>query len=350
MGVPENSTPNGVLGRYGLHFHMAGNGSVGSIVDGVVVAHSGSHAFVPHGSNGVDIENTIAYDVGDDAYWWDSNTSRTDTSNSSDDVTINRALAAKVTGGGPGASGFCLCVNNVDLSDTLSNSVAVGVNSGAAGAGFRWSNNFGFGDWNFDHNLAHNIKTEGIFSWANNHQQTITNFTAYYNRNGITQGAYKNAYHYANIKLYANSKYGVYLGATAQSGGLSFANVQIDGAGVTGSMGFFACCHQIAGTAYATVISNSTVTNTYYPSVWSVDPHDGEYIKVVNSVLGGEGSQHCPSGSLGCGPYYFGNGTEPSSSIEVQNATDGHFDLTPIRTDAHAKFVPAWNAWKVTLP
>src|SRR5262249_61497556 len=106
MGVPQKSTPTGVLGRYALHFHMAGDGSVGSVVDGVVVAHSGTHAFVPHGSNGIDIENTIAYDVGDDAYWWDSNT-RTDTTNASDGVTINQALAAKVTGGGIGASGFC---------------------------------------------------------------------------------------------------------------------------------------------------------------------------------------------------------------------------------------------------
>jgi hypothetical protein len=350
MGVPQNSTPSGVLGRYALHFHMAGNGSVGSVVDGVVVAHSGTHAFVPHGSNGVDFENTVAYDVGDDAYWWDSNTTRLDTSNSSDNVTIKDALAAKVTGGGQGASGFCVCVDNVALSDTLSNSVAVGVNSGTNGAGYRWSNTFGFGSWTFDNNVAHNNKTDGLFSWANNNVQTVTNFTAYNNRNGIVQGAYKNAYHYANVRLYGNSTYGVYLGATARSGGLTFADVQINGAGATGSVGFFACCHQLAGTAYATVISNSTVTNTYYPSVWSVDPHDGDYIKVMDSNLGATGSQHCPDGSLDCGPYYFGNGTEPTSSIEVQNATDGHFVLTPTRSDPKAKFETEWNAWKVVLP
>jgi SAM-dependent methyltransferase len=39
----------GVLGRYPLHFHMMGDGSRGSIVEGVVVADSGNRAFVPHG-------------------------------------------------------------------------------------------------------------------------------------------------------------------------------------------------------------------------------------------------------------------------------------------------------------
>jgi hypothetical protein len=351
MGVPQTSTPSGVLGRYALHFHMAGNGSVGSVVDGVVVAHSGTHAFVPHGSNGIDFENTIAYDAGDDAYWWDSNPSRTDTSSSSEYVTINRALAAEVTGGGIDASGFCVCVNSVPMSDTLSNSVAVGINSGIDGAGFRWSNNRGFGVWKFDRDLAHNNKNHGIFTWTNDaRQHPITNFTAYYTKNGIGAGSYQNSYQYTNIMLYGISRYAVALGASAKPGGVTFTNVRIDGAGVVGTVGFFACCHQIDGTANPTVISNATVVNTYWPSLWSVDPHDGDYIKVVDSNLGAEGSQHCPDGSLGCGPYYLDSGAQPSNSIEVQNATDGHFRLTPTRADPAATFESAWNAWKLPLP
>ena len=63
-----------VLGRYGLHFHMCGDGSRGSQVVGTVVRDCGSHAFVPHMSNGITFEDCVAYSVNEDAYWWDPGT------------------------------------------------------------------------------------------------------------------------------------------------------------------------------------------------------------------------------------------------------------------------------------
>ena len=44
---PGGTTTVGVLGRYGLHFHHAHDGSRGSVVEGVVVRDCGDHAFVP---------------------------------------------------------------------------------------------------------------------------------------------------------------------------------------------------------------------------------------------------------------------------------------------------------------
>src|SRR5665811_2150173 len=61
----------GVMGRYGLHFHHCGNGSRGSSVSGVVVAQAGNHAFVPHESHGITFTECVSHDTSDDAFWWD---------------------------------------------------------------------------------------------------------------------------------------------------------------------------------------------------------------------------------------------------------------------------------------
>ena len=51
---------------------MCGDGSRGSQVVGTVVRDCGSHAFVPHKSNGISFTDCVAYDVNEDAYWWDA--------------------------------------------------------------------------------------------------------------------------------------------------------------------------------------------------------------------------------------------------------------------------------------
>ena len=61
----------GYMGRYPLHFHMNGNNTRGSLIEGVVVRDSGHRAFVAHGSHGIRLEGTIAFDVFDSGYWWD---------------------------------------------------------------------------------------------------------------------------------------------------------------------------------------------------------------------------------------------------------------------------------------
>lgn len=57
-----------IQGRYGLHFHMGGDTTRGSVVDGVVVRDGGSHGFVPHGSHGITFRNTIVYEQYEDGY------------------------------------------------------------------------------------------------------------------------------------------------------------------------------------------------------------------------------------------------------------------------------------------
>ena len=68
-----------VLGRYGLHFHMCSDGSRGSVVRGVVVRDCGNHAFVPHMSDGITFRDCIAYNVNENAYFWDAGDPTNDT-------------------------------------------------------------------------------------------------------------------------------------------------------------------------------------------------------------------------------------------------------------------------------
>lgn len=136
----------GVLGRYPLQFHHDGDGSRGSVIEGVVVHQSGNHAFVPHGSNGITFHDTIAYDIANDAYWWDPPVhapmhapTMTDMSDgSSSDIVIDHAIAALVHGpSGPLLTGFRLG-QGAPGTDTIRDSVATGVDGRNGASGFAW--------------------------------------------------------------------------------------------------------------------------------------------------------------------------------------------------------------------
>ena len=195
-------------GRYGLHFHMAGEGSRGSIVEGVVVRDAQNHAFVPHASHGITFRDTIAFNVLNEAYWWDPAPEEDDTSNDTNDLVWDRAVAAGVDLGNDGnefrMTAFFLG-NGVNM--TVSNSVAVGVRSeeGTNRSGFEWPEG-AFAVWKFENNIAHNNGGNGIFVWQNNSEtHPVEKFTAYYNGGaGIENGAYENAYQFSGMTLLEN--------------------------------------------------------------------------------------------------------------------------------------------------
>ena len=66
------------------------------------------------------------------------------------------------------------------------------------------------GLWNFDDNIAHNNRVNGIFVWQNDgdfHQ--IKRFVAYHNGNlGIDHGAYGNGFQYSDLFLFGNGEGG----------------------------------------------------------------------------------------------------------------------------------------------
>jgi hypothetical protein len=226
---PDAAYTQDILGRYGVHFHMMYNGSRDSLVEGVVVRDTGSHAFVPHASHGIVFSDTISYNTFEDAYWWDfppcGQCGELQFVNDSHDITITHAIAALVrtdpTFRGYTLSGYVLS-DGIDHSLTITNSVAVGVQGNVDANGFHWPSK-AHAIWNFANNISHNNRTDGIFVWQNDQMShVIRDFVAYHNgASGIDHGAYTNSYQYFDVDLIGN---GVGLTSKATSGSQASSN------------------------------------------------------------------------------------------------------------------------------
>jgi hypothetical protein len=242
-GEPADDTGPGVLGRYGLHFHEAGNGTKGSTVTGTVVRDAGNHAYVAHASHGITFRDTVAYNIASDAYWWDGSTDTRDEAPETDGTLYDHCIAAKITDEDMiRLSGFNLMQG---ADNTVRNSTAVGVLGGSDSSGFHWPESggrHGHGVWKFDANLAHNNVADGIFVWQNDRlDHKVSNFTAYHNSGyGIDHGAYVNGYKYASSTLYGNGEAALNTKATTwvtEEDGyvaqLRFDGLLMEGAGIS---------------------------------------------------------------------------------------------------------------------
>jgi hypothetical protein len=193
---PDGEDTAAVLGRYGLHFHHCHEGSNGSVVEGVVVRDCGAHAFVPHMSHGITIRGCIAYEVFDDAYWWDPE-------EVTNDLVIDSCVAASVHFD-PEFRGYRLAGFLLGLGRRieLRRCVAFAVHGARTSAGYVWPE-APSGLWAFEDNLAHNNVAAGIFVWQNVREpHRIERFTAYHNgAAGIIHGAYSNSYHFRDLDL-----------------------------------------------------------------------------------------------------------------------------------------------------
>lgn len=228
---PFGSYTESILGRYGLHFHMSGDGSRGSLVEGVVVRDAGSHAFVPHASHGITFQDTISYNTFENAYWWDgppcTNCGAQEDINDTNDLLIDHAVAAIVRWDpnfrGYRIGGFILA-KGADLTLILRNSVAVGVQGAKDAAGYIWPEG-GHAVWDFHDNIAHNNAIDGIFVWQNDAAlHTIKEYAGFNNgQTGIDHGAYRNGYRYSDVDLWGNGMadpYGTSLRSRATAGGV----------------------------------------------------------------------------------------------------------------------------------
>jgi hypothetical protein len=193
---PDGEYTASVLGRYGLHFHHCHKGSAGSLVEGVVIRDCGAHAFVPHLSHGITFRDCIAYDVFDEAYWWDPH-------DRTNDLLIDRCVAGSVHFD-PDVRGFRLAAFLLGLGNgmALRRCVAFAVHGSRTSSGYSWPE-IPSGVWTFRDNLAHNNVAAGIFVWQNvEAPHLIRRFTAYNNGEaGVIHGAYSNSYHYRDLDL-----------------------------------------------------------------------------------------------------------------------------------------------------
>jgi G8 domain-containing protein len=231
-----------VLGRYGLHFHMCFDSSRGSVVSGTVVRDCGSHAFVPHLSNGVSFLDCISHNTFEDAYWWDDAPDTRTSGDPTHDVLYSKCVASLAKSHpefrGYRLTGFFLGRGKGNVARDC---VAVGIRGNADASGFIWPEG-SEGVWEFQDCLAHNNAVNGIFVWQNTDRvHVIDRFVAYHNGNaGIEHGAYLNAYVYRDVTLVGNAEAGVQLHAeSSDRGDLRFERTTIDGAGIT-RFGFLA--------------------------------------------------------------------------------------------------------------
>lgn len=216
---PDTEQPTtDVTGRYALHFHMMGEGSRGSLVEGVVVRDSGSHAFVPHSSHGITFRDTISFNTFDDAYWWDPDNDQIGggdpTPNETNDLVYEHAMAA-YTRFDPAHRGYRLAGFQMGIGTnmTVVDCVAVGIQGNVDSSGFSWPEfaNEDNNVWNFAFNVAHNNNADGIFVWQNDYNDHHINvFLGYHNgQYGIDHGAYHNNYRYENIVVFGNGLGGI---------------------------------------------------------------------------------------------------------------------------------------------
>jgi len=194
----------GALGRYPLHLHHCGNGSRGSLIEGVVVRESGDRGFVAHASHGITFRDCVAFDVENAPFWWDHD----DDSDFSNDVRYEHCLAARIgpeSTGKSGQNGFRMMGGT---GNAAIDCVVVGNGGSANAGGFHWpaAVNHAPNVWRFEDCVAHNNKVNGIFVWQKDgNPHVIDRFTGYHNgEHGIEQGAYANSYHYRDSVLVAN--------------------------------------------------------------------------------------------------------------------------------------------------
>ncbi|MCU7825686.1 hypothetical protein [Kitasatospora sp. DSM 101779] len=291
---PGKETWNGapvtepVLGRYGLHFHMLGDTSRGTVVEGVVVRDAGSHAFVPHASHGITFRSCISHNTWEDAYWWDGPTDTRTPQAPSDDIAYESCVASRTVyepnPRGYRLTGFSL---GAGTGGVARDCVAVGVQGATGASGYEWPE-AGEGVWTFERCLAHNNLENGIFVWLNARQHhVLERFVAYHNGGwGIEHGAYLNDFDYNGGVLYGNAAGGVAVHALGREKGTVFDGLLIDAAGQS-DYAIATVKHQLAGTTVT--IARSRLTGYRKAGVAFRATTDGEPddIAVLDCSFGG---------------------------------------------------------------
>jgi hypothetical protein len=235
-----------ILGRWTLHFHMMGDASRGSVIEGCVAENSGAHSFVIHGSHGVTLRDVVAYNTWDSAIWWDPDEKKSDgfVLNQTDDLTLDHVLVAKVQSD-PSSRGYRLAGIELGLGNgnKITDSHAVGVLGNKEAAGINWPDvgDYRFavkgafsGPWEVVDVVAHNNAIHGFFVWENRQSHDdVTRPVSFLNGElAWRHGAYTNAYQFIDATFFRNGTGGVGLLASshpAAGRSITFVRGTIDG-------------------------------------------------------------------------------------------------------------------------
>lgn len=329
---PEGKFTKKVLGRWGLHFHHCGGNSRGSVVRGVVIRDSGSHAFVPHMSHGIKFKDCIAYNNLETAFWWDPST---ETEESFTNETLyERCVAARLQfdpphRGGTGLMGFKMAQGSRNVARQC---VAVGVlgQNWGDSSGFGWSANAN-GLWTFERCVSHNNKNLGTKFWINNsNEHVIREFIAYHNRMGSFNGAYSNSVNYINSAYYGNRSVGVSAKATSPTQAQRFVRTAIDQADLSEYCMEFNELVNIPSRSI--IIRNCSFKgHTKAGLGFTNDTSIPNLVDIVDCSF--EGNE-----------FWLGADIDPSSRIRVQDADHGTIQLSRWDQILEGELRPEWNA------
>jgi hypothetical protein len=209
--VNTRASSDFVLGRYGLHFHMSGENNRGTVVTGTVVRDAGSHAYVPHMSNGVTFHRTIALDTVETAYWWDvkANEEANLNNDPTDDIRYEETVAGGISVDFRGSIRPAGYTAACGARNQIVGAVAFGVQAAVQSTGIVWPEgaNGCSNNWAVGSTIVHNNNGAGLFTWQNDTEKhgLINGVVAY--RNGgpcLDHGAYRNRFDYSNIECFDN--------------------------------------------------------------------------------------------------------------------------------------------------
>lgn len=208
MGPRKDNNGDGikevVLGRYPCHFHHAGEGSRGSIIEGCIARDCNSHVFVPHGSNGIAMRNNIVYNVLEAPFWWDYNHQTCDLT-WENNLVVNVGYISRANdqdSGGPqgGVNAFVLGFGDGNI---CRGNVVIGTSGDYRAAGaYNWPELRDDNDkakdltspWLFEDNVAINCPS-GDQVWQNSQHHHIIRGSKYINCDvPVYHGAYANDY------------------------------------------------------------------------------------------------------------------------------------------------------------
>jgi hypothetical protein len=335
-GVTGSSTF--VLGRYGIHLHMCGDGSRGSVLDSVVITDTGSHAFVAHMSDGVTMKGCISHNTFEDAFWYDGSAGVGTVGDPTNDLALRNCVASLVQVDPPfrgyRVSGFSL---DRGVGNSAVGCVAVGVQGNKEASGFGWPQESGDpGNWIFEDNLAHNNAVSGIFVWQiTTEANYVRRFTAFHNGvAGIDHGAYLSSFVYQDCSLFGNLEAGVVLHANSRDEPqLVFSRLHVDGSGFS-PHGVAVARHSTPAYAYTRIDGSTFRGHTVAGIAWIPrGSSHAELFDVVNCTFEGN-------------PFWLASDIDPASVIHVND--DVHGSITLRRGDRPGTFVPAWNASETT--
>lgn len=325
----------GVLGRYCLHFHMVGDASRGSVVEGLVAERGGNHAFVAHLSNGVTFRGCVAHDTAEDPYWWDLKPEDQTAAVPSDDIVYERCVAHYIKPGGDpyGLSGFLIGAGSGNVARGCVATAILGRTESSPG--FHWpSHSRDQNTWVFEDNVAHNNANSGIYFWQNDVPRTIVDrFTAYHCAEGILAGAYSNMASYRDTDIYACSHAGMFVvalpGRATRSGEtITYERVHVDQAGLSD---------------YAIEITDHVV-DTERETAMSGCTFKGGNRAQVGLPTGGEFSQlylfrDC---TFEGNEFWLADDLRPDTRLRVNDAERG--SIVVRRVDQEGEVREEWNA------